>query len=117
MGAATTGTLTLLGASGQTYSRGIYIPDAVADVIRFDSGAGAGAATPDFATWSEPVTLIDFCNNGAAVPTALQVRLSLNGAPTSQLFRILLHVATNPSRPPIKLTIPPGSRLGGFMVA
>ncbi len=42
--AATAGTLYAKGLkTGTTYAIDVYVPDAVADVLRFDSGAGAGS--------------------------------------------------------------------------
>jgi len=113
--AASSGTLILIGKqTGQSYARGIYIPDAAADVLRFDAGAGPSATSPDFATWSEDVILRDFVALGA--PTATQVRLTLNGTPTSQLLRYNLHLVALAFRPQQNLTIPAGARLGGINV-
>lgn len=113
--AASYGTLILVGVkSGQSYSRGFYIPDAAADVLRFDAGAGASSTSPDFATWNEDVVIKDVV--ALAAPTATQVRLTLNGTPTSQLLRYSLHLASVTFRPPQNLTIPAGARLGGINV-
>ena len=116
MSAAVDGTLTLVGGSGQTYSRGFYLPDAAGGVLRFDNGAGAGATSADFATWGENVSLRDIIIGTATTPAATQFRLTLDGVPTSQLFRVALQLTSVTFRPQYNLTIPRGSRLGGIMV-
>jgi hypothetical protein len=116
MSAAVDGTIIAIGASGQTYMRGCYFPDAAGGVIRFDNGAGASATSSDFATWNETVSIQDIVLGTATTPAALQFRLTLNGTPTSQLFRVALQLTSVAFRPRLNLTIPAGARLGGIMV-
>jgi hypothetical protein len=116
MSGATTGTITLIGASGQTYARGFYLPDAAGGVLHFDNGAGASSTSQDFATWNETVAIKDFFILTTATPAATQFRLTMNGVPTSQLFSVAAHISTVTFRPQLNLTIPAGQRLGGVMV-
>lgn len=117
MSAAVDGTLILVGQSGQTYSRGFYLPDAAGGLLRFDGGAGAGAASPDFCTWPENVAIRDISIGTATTPAALQFRFTMNGVPTSQMMRVATHLATIASRPVLNMPIAANNRLGGIMVA
>ena len=116
MSAAVDGTLVLVGASGQSYSRGFYLPDAAGGILRFDNGAGASATSSDFATWNENVSINDIVIGTATTPAATQFRFTLNGTPTSQLFRVALQLTSVAFRPRYNLTIPAGARLSGIMV-
>lgn len=116
MSAAVDGTLILVGASGQTYSRGFYLPDAAGGILRFDAGAGASATSPDFATWNENVAIRDISIGTATTPAALQFRWTIDGVPTSQMMRVATYLATIASRPVLNMPIRAGSRLGGIMV-
>ena len=115
MSAAVDGTIVAVGASGQTYMVGAYFPDAAGGVIRFDQGAGASATSSDFKTFNETVTITDIVMGTVTTPAALQFRLTLNGSPTSQLFRVALQLTSVAFRPRLALTIPAGARLGGIM--
>lgn len=117
MSAAVDGTFILTGQSGRSYMVGAYFPDAAAGIINFDQGAGAGAATGAFKTFDENVVLTDICLGTGTTPAALQFRLTLNGNPTSQLFRVALQLSSVAFRPRLNLPIPKGARLGGIMVA
>lgn len=111
--AASSGMLTFKGRA-QTYSINFYIPDAVADVIRFDAGAGASATSPDFKTFPEDVVLTDVA--ALAAPTATRVRFTVNGAPTQQICLYSANLYNNNARPIFALPIPAGSRLGGIQL-
>lgn len=117
MAAGTPGHFVLVGQTGQTYSYAAWFTDAVGAAMRFDAGNGIAAATDgvEFATFNETVTIKDIIVSAVSTPTALTFRLTLNGKPTSQTFRISNQLATIVFRQPINLTLPAGSRLGGIM--
>jgi hypothetical protein len=110
--AASSGIIMARGASGQTYARNFYIPDAAPDPLRFDQGTGASATSPDYCTFPEMVTIFDVI--ALAAPTATRARLTLNGTPTSQIVLYAAHLAALNMRPTFNLPIPSGARLGGF---
>lgn len=109
--AATAGTFFFKTKSGLGICKDVYVPDAVGDVIRFDGGAGAGSASPDFCTFGEDVVLVDA--SFAAAPTATRVRLVANGAPTNQVIRYGSHAYNLNNRPALNVYIRAGTRLGG----
>jgi len=110
--AASSGIIVAVGASGATYARNYYIPDAAPDPLRFDQGTGASATSPDYATFPESVTIVDIIV--LAAPAATRARLTLNGTPTSQIVLYAAHLAALNMRPRFNLPIPVGFRLGGF---
>jgi len=78
--AATTGTIHAVGVSGAGYHIDAYVPDAelkkrgMGGVWTFDSGAGAGSATPPYYQFPEDVIITDISMAGA--PTATRGRIT-----------------------------------------
>jgi hypothetical protein len=104
MGAtAKTGTAIFRGLkSGITYSKGFYNPDVAGSLVRWDVGGAAGAATPDFTQFPEPVVLEDLSVVTGIVDTS-QVRVIANQAPTTHLLQWANHVNTLNNRPRLSI--------------
>ena len=102
--------------SGQAYVRGFYNPDVAGSAVRFDGGAGAGAATPDFVTFNEDVVLVDVAVVTGIVDTT-QIRLTANSAPTVQLLRWSTHLESLNNRPILNIGIGNGTRFSAICVA
>ena len=116
MSAGTIGSIIAVGRSGNTYCKQAWFTDAVGSQMRFDQGAGVSATLGDtFATFPEDVAITDMVITTTATPAATTFRLTLNGTPTSQMFVIAGQLTSVAFRPPLRLPIPSGARLGGIM--
>jgi hypothetical protein len=116
MTAGTIGSIICVGRSGNTYCRQAWFTDAVGASMRFDQGAGVSATLGEtFTTFPEDVSITDICVTTTATPAATTFRLTLNGAPTSQMFVVAGQLTSTAFRPPLRLLVPFGSRLGGIM--
>lgn len=110
--AATAGTLYAKGLkTGTTYAIDVYVPDAVADVIRFDSGAGAGSTSSVDYSFPEDVVIYDA--SFAAAPTATRVRLTGNGVPSANTIRYGSYAYNLNNRPLMNVKVRAGTRIGG----
>ena len=110
--AATAGTIYAKGLeTGTTYAIDVYVPDAVADVLRFDSGAGASSTSAVSYKFPEDVVIYDMSFIGA--PTATRVRLTGNGVPSANAPRFANYSNALNNRPLMNIKIKRGTDLGG----
>ena len=111
------GTMIFRGLStGQSYSIAFYNPDVAGSLVRFDAGAGAGAATPDYVAFGEPVQLEDVCVVTGIIDTT-QLRIVANNAPTVQVLRWAQHLDSLANRPKLNIRFKAGTRVSAFCVA
>lgn len=116
MSAGTIGSIICVGGSGNTYTRQAWFTDAAGASMRFDQGAGVSATLGEtFTTFPETVAIRDIVITTTGTPAATTFRLTLNGAPTSQMFVVAGQITSVAFRPMLNLQIPYGSRLGGIM--
>jgi hypothetical protein len=105
------GTFTGYGAqSKKSYSVDVYLSDVVSAMGNFDGGAGAGATSPDFYTFPEPVILTDFSLPSGMTDTTV-ARISVNGVPTATMIRWANFLNTLNNRPTLQIKLKAGSRL------
>lgn len=110
--AATAGTIFAKGMrTGTTYAIDVYVPDAVADVLRFDSGAGAGSTSAVDYAFPEDVVIYDA--SFAAAPTATRVRITGNGVPSANTIRYGSYAYNLNNRPLMNIKVKAGTRIGG----
>jgi len=110
--AATSGTIYAKGfTTGTTYAIDVYVPDAVADVLRFDSGAGASSTSAVDYAFPEDVIIYDA--SFAAAPTATRVRITGNGVPSANTIRYGSYAYNLNNRPPMAIKVRKGTRIGG----
>jgi len=110
--AAQNGTFVFVGASGQTYTVDVYIPDAVATNLTFNSSGLAASTSPNYWKAPEPCTLVDI--SGAA-PTAVGATITLSGALyTGKTFRWANQLATLSTRMKHRIPIPAGEQVGAL---
>jgi len=97
------GTMVFLGIqSRRIYHTDVYISDVADGLVRWDGGAGAGAASPDSWTAPENCLLTDFAIvTGTADTTKIQVLR--NNQPTGDFLRYTQHLTTSPARSPLTL--------------
>ena len=88
--------------TGTTYSKGFYNPDAAGALVRWDVGGAAGAATPDFVDFDEPVSLEDMSVVTGIVDTS-QLRVIAASAPTGHLLQWANHLNTLATRPKLSI--------------
>jgi hypothetical protein len=109
-------TFVFVGQSGQTYHVDAYVSDVAAANVRFDSGAGSGAATNTFWMPPENVTLTDVSIVTGTADTT-RMRLVVNGRPLTSILRYVLHVSTNPYRPALRIGFAKGSQVTAIQLA
>lgn len=111
--AAQAGTFVFIGLkSGQTYTVDVYIPDAVATNLTFNSSGLAASTSPNYWKAPEDCVLVDI--SGAA-PTAVGATLTLSGALyTGKTFRWANQLATLSTRMRHKIPIPAGEQVGAL---
>ena len=106
----TYGVASFVGRSGRTYSKDIYLADVADDLVNWDSGGGAGAATEQFWTPPEPVVLKDISiTTGPTVIFKLQI--TRDGVPTGDIARLLPHLDTIAFRPQLSIPFMAGQRV------
>ncbi len=111
MGAAENGTLSLLGASGRSYSVDVYAEDAAAGVVRFNPNGIAGAASPTQFRVPESCVITDF--SIATGTTAVGCVFNNNSATISGgVIRYADHLNTLANRPAMRLKLNGGDLLG-----
>lgn len=110
--AASAGTMVLIGQStGKTYTVDLYIPDATATVLTFNSSGLAASTSPNYWKAPERCNLVDV--SIAAAPTAVGAALTLSGALYSgNTVRWANQLATLATRMKLKIPIPAGEQLG-----
>lgn len=109
------GTLFAVGLTGNNYSIDIYVSDVAGAPLRFDGGAGAGANSPDFYSFPEPVIVTDISLVTGLVDTS-RIRITANGAPTPSIIRYALHLTTIATRPALSIKLRAGTRLGAIQI-
>jgi len=97
------------GQSGRGYTKDLYISDAAAALVNWDSGAGAGATSETFWTPPENVSLIDVAVHTGMTQTS--ARLARNGVPTGDTIRYEIHLDTLNSRPYLNIPFLAGDRV------
>jgi hypothetical protein len=111
--AANAGTIVLLGASGRTYTVDMYVPDAVATNLAFNTSGLAASTSPTSFTTQEPCTIVDISIGAAptAVGAIVQVGdANVNGA----TIRWANQLASNPNRMKLRIPLPGGVRVSGL---
>ena len=109
------GTFVFVGQSGQTYHVDAYFSDVNGGNVRFDSGAGSGAATNTFWMPPENVTLTDVSIVTGTADTT-RFRLVVNGRPLNSILRYVLHVSTNPYRPALRVGFAKNAQVTGIQL-
>ena len=110
------GTMTFVGASGQHYSKDVYLSDVVAGVINWSAGGAAGVGTLDHWTPQEPVRMVDFSVlTGLTDTECLQITRA--GNPTGDVLRYANHLNTLNSRPIPNIPFGPGQEVGANQLA
>ena len=74
--AASAGTIVLVGKSGRIYSIDLYIPDAVATLLTFNTAGLASSTSPNSYRTPEDCVLVDVTT--ATAPTAVGAALKVN---------------------------------------
>lgn len=111
------GTMLFRGRStGQLYSVDVYISDVAAAAVHFDGGAGAGAASETFISFSEPVILEDYSQVTGTADTE-KIRITANGMPTPHILRYGIHLTTLNNRPLLNIPFKAGTRISGIQIA
>lgn len=109
-------TMVFHGQSGRVYAKDVYISDVAAALARFDSGAGAGAATDTFWSPPEPVVLRDYAQvTGTADTTKIQ--MTRDGIPTGDILRYTVHLTSLNNRPLLNIPFRPGQKVGAIQLA
>jgi len=102
--------------TGKTYSVDMYFSDTANENVKFDSGAGASASSPEFKTFPEPVVIEDIALQSGASNTT-KMRLVVNGTPQPDVFRYSVHLETLNNRPRLNIGIKEGSMLSFLQLA
>ena len=113
--AAQSGAIIIQGASGRRYYKNIYFDDTATNLVRFDAGAGAGAATPDFLAIKENSYIRDIILAAATGQTKTQICVNDNG--TGDILLNALHLVSVTSRPVLGTPLPAGSKLTMIQLA
>lgn len=102
--------------TGLSYIKDAYMSDVVGALVRWDSGAGAGAGSDVFWTLPEDAVLVDYSQvTGLTDTTKLQ--LTRNGVATGDILRYAIHLTTLANRPALRVVFPAGSKIGGIQLA
>lgn len=111
------GTMVFQGmVTGQRYSKDVYVSDVAAAAVRWDQGAGAGAATAEEWVVPEPCVLVDYAQvTGTADTEKLQV--TRNGVPTGDMLRYGVHLTSLNNRPVLNIPFNAGDRVSGIQIA
>jgi len=105
-----------VGASRRTYSKDVYFSDVAAGQIRFDAGAGAGAATPEEWQAPEPVSLVDFSVVTGLTDTT-KAQITRNSVPSGDILRYTIHLTSLPLRPILNIPFAKGDRISAIQLA
>ncbi len=111
------GTFTFVGLnSGKTWAVELYVSDVASGLLRFDDGAGAGAATQTYYKVPEDCRLVDYAQvTGTAVTE--KFRVTCNGRPTAHILRYDTHLTSLATRPPLNIYFKKDSEVSGFQIA
>lgn len=106
--AAQSGTIIFRSGRGFKYLN-CYFDDTAGNKVRFDDGAGAGAATspeykPPFGGVIADVVL-------AAATGQTKSQININGVPVGTILLNALHLASVTSRPPVGVGFLPGAKI------
>lgn len=107
--AASYGTITFLTALGTKFSKDIYLDDSAGAPIRWDEGAGAGAATATYYRAMQNLAITDLVIVSATGQTKTQV--VMNGNATGNILRNSVHLASVVTRPLLGIVVPAGTEL------
>lgn len=109
------GTIFAVGLTGNNYSVDLYVSDVAGAPVRFDGGAGAGASSPDFYSFPEPVIIQDY-SVVTGITDTTKIRITANGAPTPNILRHALHLTTIASRPRLSIKLKAGTRFSAIQI-
>lgn len=106
--AAQSGTIILRAGGGVKYLN-CYFDDVAGAKVRYDDGAGAGAATseeyrPPFGGVIQDIVL-------AAATGQTKSQINVNGVPTGTILLNALHLVSVVSRPPVGVGFRPNSKI------
>lgn len=105
--AATTGTLTLLGNSGRTYTVDIYAEDAATGVVRFNPTGLSGAASATTLRVPEACSIFDI--SVEAKPTASgNVFFNNSGVMNGSAFRYNVQLTSLSNRQKVRIPLAAG---------
>lgn len=111
------GNFTFVGLqTGKTYNVDLYISDVAAAKVRFDDGAGAGAATKEYWQPPEDVALVDYAQVTGTADTE-KFRVTVNGRPTMHVLRYDVHTSTVATRPPLNIKFKANAQISGIQIA
>lgn len=114
--AATAGTAIFIGhRTGRTYVKDLYLSDTVNTAVRWDTGAGASATSPEKWTPPESVSLVDLSVVTGAAQTKLQVVANAN--PSGDMLRHTLQLNTLALRPKLNIPFYAGTEIAFIQLA
>jgi len=102
--------------TGTTYIKDIYISDVANALVTFDGGGGAGASSPDFTTFPEPVVLEDYSQVTGTADTT-KIRIVANGTPTGHILRYTIHLTSLNNRPRLAIGFRAHTRVQAIQLA
>lgn len=106
--AASAGTMTLVGASGRTYSVDLYLPDATGTSLTFSSTGLSASTSPN--SWRVPETCSLYDLSIGTAPTAVGCVLSVDqGVVSGASFRWANQLQTLANRQKINIPIKAGA--------
>ncbi len=107
--AAQSGAIILRAAGGGSKYINIYADDSAGDKIRFDDGAGAGAATSTEFRPPFGGIISDFILAAASGQTKTQI--NVNNVPVGTVLLNSIHLASVENRPPVGVPFSAGSKI------
>lgn len=113
--AAQTGAAIFHAGGGRVYYKEIYFDDTAGNLVRWDAGSGAGAATPDSWIAPEAMTLHEVVLAAATGQTQTQINRNDNG--TGNILLNALHLASVTFRPRLGVVYPAGSKVTMLQLA
>ena len=111
--AAQSGSMVLAGHSPAEI--GIYFDDTAGNMVRYDAGSGAGAATPTDFIPAMNCVLHDIVLAAATGQTKTQINVA--GRPVGSVILNALHLASVTTRPKLNIPVRKGQKLEMIQLA
>lgn len=103
-------------SSGQLFPTDLYVSDVAGGRLRWDNGAGAGAGSEEWVSFSEPVILEDLALITGVADTE-KFRLTANNTPLPHVVRYSVHLNTLNNRPKLMIPFKANTRISGIQIA
>jgi hypothetical protein len=101
--------------TGELYEIDLYVSDVNGAAVTFDGGAGAGASSPDFVTFANPVVLVDYSQVTGTADTT-KMRLTAGGSPLRTILRYAIHLTSLATRPALNIPFKANTRIGAIQM-